>query len=68
MREIILGASEHDFRVARDFDLARLPAAIHDREAAHLDVVLRRDADLKLRFEIVVPGENVAFSRSKETS
>ena len=54
MREIVLGACQHDLGVAGDLDLARPIAAVGDRQPPHLHVVFRRDGDLELRFEVAV--------------
>ncbi len=53
VREVVRGQAEHQLGVARDLDLARPRAAVREREAAHLDVVLRRHRDLEQRLDAV---------------
>ncbi len=55
MGEVVFGTRERNLGVARDLDLARPFAAVGDREAAHLDVVLGRHGDLHLGLEVSVP-------------
>ena len=54
VREVVFGAGQHYFDIAGDFELARLPAAIADRQPPDLHIVLGRHGDLELRLEIAV--------------
>ena len=54
MREVVLRTRQHDLRVAGDLDLARLRAAVGDRQPPHLHVVFRRHGDLELRLDVGV--------------
>ena len=54
VREIVLGTRQHDLRVAGDLDLARLRAAVGDRQTPHLHVVFGRHGDLELRLDVAI--------------
>ncbi len=54
MERVRRGGGENDLRVARHLDLSALARAVRDVDAAHLDVILRRDGDLRVRVEVVV--------------
>ena len=54
VREVVLGTRQHDLGVAGHLDLARLRAAVGDRQPPHLHVVFRRHGDLELRFDVGV--------------
>ncbi len=54
VREIVGGGPEHDLDQARDLDLAQAVAAVDQRDAADLDVVLGRHDDLEPRLDAVV--------------
>jgi hypothetical protein len=56
--EIVLGRRQHDFGVARDLDLPRAIAAVHDRQPPYFHVVFGRNRDLQLGVEIAVAGSN----------
>ena len=54
MGQVIGRRAEHDLGVAGDLDLARPPAAIGQRQASNLHIVLGRHHDVELRGDAVV--------------
>ena len=61
------GGSEHDFRVAGDFDDPARARAVGDAHAAQFDIVFRRDDNLRIGFDIVVaaPEFGAAFGEHR---
>jgi hypothetical protein len=45
---------ENDFRVTRDVNRSTRPGAVGDGDPAQLDVVFRRDGNLRMRVECVI--------------
>ena len=54
MRLVLGLRRQHDLRIAGDLDRARRLRAIRQRHAPQFDVILGRDADLGVRFDLVV--------------
>ena len=58
MRDVGRRRRQHELGIGGDFDLARVAAAVGDRDAADLGIVFGRDQDLQTRRQrSVAPGE-----------
>jgi hypothetical protein len=56
VREIVLGTRQHDLRITRDLDLARVVAVVRDRQPSHFHVIFRRHGDVELSLDVGVPA------------
>src|SRR5256885_16987038 len=59
MRRVGCGGSERQLAIGRDLDVAHAVAAVRDRYAANLGVILRRNDDLQGRHDHCIDRKSV---------